>query len=413
MKPILISLSPNIEKDDVVLAGKVILQPKIWRDVIVTQKIEFKISHYLGKREVVAASSGRGALYQTLKAFGIGQGDEVILQAFTCLAVAAPIRWCGAEPVYADINPESYNLDVRDVEKKISQRTKAIIIQHTFGLPGPIREVVALARQHKILVIEDLAHGLGATWQGQRLGTFGDAAILSFGRDKAISCVFGGAIASNNQSLINKIRLQQNGLRYPANWWVAQQLLHPILMDMVIPYYYRANIGKIILVAAQKMNLLSMAVTSEEKSGKQMAYINRRPSPALMRLLDNQLGKLDRFIERRRVIAKKYAAALVAGTWPEDYLNNGSWIRFPLRVGDRRQIIGKAKQQQIMLGDWYKQPVMPVLAGHDEFTGYVAGACPQAEEASRTVVNLPTHIKMTDADVERVIQFMNIYNNDQ
>ena len=120
----------------------------------------------------------------------IGEGDEVLVQAFTCVAVPNSVLWAQATPVYADIDA-TLNIDPIDVEKKITNRTKAIIVQHTFGIPADMDALVALAKKHNILLIEDCAHSLGATYKGKKVGTFGDAAFFSFGRDKVVSSVFG------------------------------------------------------------------------------------------------------------------------------------------------------------------------------------------------------------------------------
>ncbi len=412
MQPILISLSPNTEKDDVLLAWKMLLKPGLWHDGSVAQRVESVLSGYFGGCGVVAVSSGRVAIFRTLQAYGIGSGDEVIIQAFTCLAVAAPIKWCGAEPVYADINPRDYNFDVRDVQNKITSHTKAIIVQHTFGIPGPVNEIIDIARKNNIVVIEDLAHGLGAKAQGQVLGTFGDVAILSFGRDKTISCIFGGAVVSRDRDLIKKIRQQQEQLKFPPGWWVAQQLFHPLAMSVIIPYYYQYKAGKVLLVAAQKRRLLSLAVTAKEKIGRQPSFVQWRCSPVLLFLLENQLKKLDRFLTKRRRIARQYAEALTPGLWTNELLANAGWIRFPMKMPKARKALKLAREHQIMLGDWYAQPIMPALAGREDITGYAPGSCPAAEEASRTTVNLPTHINMSDEDVDRVIEFIRKVEND-
>ena len=134
-----------------------------------------------------------------IKSFDITYGDEVIVQAFTCLAVPEVVIWCGAKPVYLDID-ESLNLDIRLLEKSISSKTRIIIVQHTFGIPAKIDMIKKIAQKHNIILIEDCAHSLGAKYNSQKIGTFGDAAFFSFGRDKVISSVFGGLAFINPRS---------------------------------------------------------------------------------------------------------------------------------------------------------------------------------------------------------------------
>ena len=169
--------------------------------VLQLQKV---LEEYFGLR-VFTVNSGRSAIYLILKAAKIGRGDEVIIQAYTCNAVPNPILWTGARPIYADINPETLNIDPKDAEKKVTNKTKAIVIQHTFGRPGPLQELLDIAKRHKLLLIEDCAHCLGGTYNGKRLGTFGDVSILSFGREKVISSLAGGAIIVRNERLVKPV----------------------------------------------------------------------------------------------------------------------------------------------------------------------------------------------------------------
>jgi len=170
------------------------------RDTTSVAEFEKALTDYFGL-DVFLVNSGRSALYLILKAAGIGEGDEVLIQAYTCNAVPNPIIWTGAKPIYADIKADSLNVAVDDLKKKITERTRAIILQHTFGRPGPIEEVLEITRNKKLLFIEDCAHCLGAEYKGKKLGTYGDAAIFSFGREKVISSLAGGAIIVGNKQL--------------------------------------------------------------------------------------------------------------------------------------------------------------------------------------------------------------------
>lgn len=398
------SLSPNVQSDDLSVAVKTLFTFWRWRDKGITKKIESKLYKYFPGHEAVLLSSGRSAIYHTLMALGIDKGDEVIIQAFTCLAVPAPILWAGAKPVYADIQRDTYNFDIKDVRKKITPATKAIIAQHTFGIPGPVEELKKLAQEHKIYLIEDLAHSFGATINDQVVGTFGDVAILSFGRDKTVSCVFGGAVISSNVELVDKIRSEQNNHPYPPLWWTKQQLLHPLLMAIIKPLYFFFGFGKVLLVVAQKFKLLSLAVTKKEKMGAKPSYLNWRFSPALGFLLDNQLDKIDQYTRRRQEIADIYISKLNLNY--ESMQNGASWLRLPLVVDNTKQLLVEAKKRNILLGDWYNNPVTPVNSNKSNFTGYQMGSCPNAEYASKHVVNLPTCPNMTDEQVDDVIELI-------
>ena len=414
-RPIAISLSPNTEPDDIRRAWQTLLKPQAWKKPNVVDALEKQLTKYLNNYSVAMVSSGRRALYDVMKAYDIGKHDEVILQAFTCIAVPAAVQWTGATAVYADIDKSTLNLDLKSVENKITSRTKAIIIQHTLGIPGPVTELAALARKKNIIFIEDCAHGFGATYQQQPLGTYGDAAIVSFGRDKTLSCIFGGAVISKNPKIIKAIRRHSESLVAPPAQWIVQQLLHPILMNAAVKLYFTAALGKIFLVAMQKLGLLSKAVAPQEKTGEKPVHFSYRFSPALGQLLELQLSKLDRYTLRRRQIARRYMQALadipgikMAGL-PADLsteaLAKAGGLRFPVFVQNPDKMRKAAQREKIILGDWYDTPLAPPDALPEKF-GYAPGSCPVAEETARNIVNLSTYPLMTDGQVEKVIRFV-------
>ena len=158
------SLSPNTGRTDVLKALAVLLMPWTWKKGGALLWVRQWFVDYLGVGEVAFFNSGRSALLAILESFGIGAGDEVIVQAFTCVAVPNSVIWAGAKPVYVDID-ESYNTDPIDAEKKITKKTKALIVQNSFGIPAQIEKLLLLAKKYKFLVIEDCAHALGATYK--------------------------------------------------------------------------------------------------------------------------------------------------------------------------------------------------------------------------------------------------------
>jgi perosamine synthetase len=403
---IAISLSPNTQSDDVIAALKSLLKMWQWRDRKVVARAASRLSDKLG-RPAVLTSSGRAAIYILLHAYDITAGDEVIVQAFTCSIVPAAIQWAGAKPVYADINPQTYNLDPADVSRKITARTKAIIVQHTFGIPGPVDELRALAQPRGIMVIEDCAHALGAVYHGHPVGTLADAAILSFGRDKVLSSIYGGAIVSHDQHLITKVTAIQQELADAPLIWIKQQLLHPILFSLILPLYGRFGIGQALLVASQKLGLLSKALEPQEKRGGKPRHLTYRFPGALALLLEHQLSKLDRYTERRRRAARTYQVGLqnIPGQAQPLPQTEPSWLRFPLRVKNPAALHRAARRQRIQLGDWYDTPLAPADCDPAAF-GYQSGSCPRAEQTARHIINLPTYPRLKESELQEVISLI-------
>jgi len=406
-RPIAISLSPNMEKDDVWLAVKMLFSPINWFNFRKTEKLEKEFAKRFGKNyKAVAMNSGRGALYLILKTLGIKRGDEVILQALTCVVVANSIRWAGARPVYVDVD-RSYNLDPEKLSEKISERTKAIIVQHSFGTPANMKLIKKIARKHKITLIEDCAISLGAKYSGKQVGTIGDISFFSFGRDKVISSVFGGMILTKNVKLYEALKSGKDSLNYPSPFWVIQQLLHPILFFLILPLYNigfgKLTIGKVLLFGFQKLKTLSMPVCKDEKRGITLKAFPLKMPGALAVLALNQFKKLDEFNKHRKLIARKYFKMLSKTNFILPPKNKGSiWHRFPILHNNAKRIFNLAKKNKILLGDWYRKPVVPV--GSIYSAGYEKGSCPKAEKYSRELINLPTYPTLNFEQAEEVVR---------
>jgi perosamine synthetase len=410
MNPILISISPNTECDDVLMALKILFMPWKWRDDKYTKQLEslfVKVTGLTGY--AFAVNSGRSSLYLILKALGIGNGDEVINQAFTCVAVPNSAIWNGAKPVYVDID-DTYNIDPEDLEKKITDKTKAVIVQHTFGIPAKFEEIKEIADRHGILVIEDCAHALGSIYKGKRVGSLGDISFFSFGRDKCISSVFGGMILTKDKKLAKKFGQMQNELPQPNLFWIKQQILHPIIMALVKPFYNFGlggfTLGKLMLVLAQRLRLLSFPVYASEKYCGQPNIFPAKMPGALSLLAINQLKKLAKFVAHRKKISKIYNEKVSKKKFDLPPDNNGiSFLRYPIRSNKAIEIKNKFKSKGILLGDWYNKAVVPV--SDLSCTQYIKGKCPSAENYSNQIINLPTYIGLTEKDVMQIINMLN------
>lgn len=170
--------------------------------------LEAEIAHYLGLEHAIAVNSGTDALVIALRALGVGPGDEVITTAFTFFATAEAVTLLGATPVFVDIEPESFNLNVDQLEAAVTERTKAIIPVHLFGLPVQMDAVRAFARKHGLFVLEDVAQAMGARHRGQLTGTMGDIAAFSFFPSKNLGAYGdGGLIATSDDALAETCRM--------------------------------------------------------------------------------------------------------------------------------------------------------------------------------------------------------------
>ncbi len=370
-----IGLSPNLEKDDFQLTLKSITQIHSWQKGDSIKELEDWFKKYFNTAHVFSLNSGRSALYILLQNLGLTKGDEIIIQAFTCVAVPEVIKWSGGTPVFVDVEKDSYNLDPQDLISKITPRTKAIIIQHTFGIPAKITKISEIAQKNNLLLIEDCAHALGATVNNKKIGTFGDAAVFSFGRDKVVSSVFGGVLILNDslKNLAPKIARYINTLQRPNSLWILQQLLHPVITYLLLYVYNINNLGKILLIFFQKFRLISMPIEKPELDGHKPSIFPQKFPNILACLANNQLTKLDKFNRKRRAVAKLYGK-----------IEKGSiYLRYPILINDPATLYEYAKKNNIVLGRWYSNIVDPKGTNLQKMN---YRHCPNAESVASRVI---------------------------
>ncbi|MGF1498178.1 MAG: DegT/DnrJ/EryC1/StrS family aminotransferase [Elainellaceae cyanobacterium] len=187
--------------NEVLCSGRYIKGPSV-------EQFEQQFAHYVGTAACIACNSGTDALYLALRAFGIGHGDEVITTPFTFIATAETISAVGATPVFVDIDPHTFNLDISRVEPAITDRTRAIIPVHLFGQPVDMTALMAIAQAHNLTVIEDCAQAIGAEWQGQKVGSIGHAGCFSFYPTKNLgACGDGGAVTTRDEAIARRVRV--------------------------------------------------------------------------------------------------------------------------------------------------------------------------------------------------------------
>jgi dTDP-4-amino-4,6-dideoxygalactose transaminase len=406
MKTISISLSPNTERDDVSLAFSLLFKPWEWTRGKEIKELERMFRNYFGFKNAFSFNSGRSSLIAILKAMEIGAGDEVIIQAFTCNAAVNPIIHVGARPIFADID-DNLNISPEEVLKKITDKTRAVIIQHTFGYPAQIDEIRKICTIKNVYLIEDCAHALGAKYKDSFCGSYGDASFFSFGRDKIISSVYGGMVVVNDEALLEKVSRFQKEIKYPSPFWTLQQLLHPVLMNDIVLPLYDSKIGRGFLAMFINLNILSKAVTAKENQGELPGYFPERLPNALAILAINQFKKLDRFNEHRKEIAQTYNSLLVNKKdfkiiFKKDKDREVVFLKYPVLNVNPSKVIREARKQGIYLNDgWFGSAVVPPLTSLDKVC-YAVNSCPRAEEVAKRIVCLPTHINISREDARRV-----------
>lgn len=411
---IAISVGPNYRLVDALRAFFLLLQPWKWHNGKSVGELEKNISNFYGTK-AYTINSARWGIYLLLKSLNLPPGSEILIQAFTCVSVPGPIIWNNLKPVYVDIDSGRLTIDPQDLEKKISEKSRVLIVQHTFGFSAEMDKIMEIAKKHNLIVIEDCAHTIGGFYKEKMLGTIGDAAVISFGRDKAISGVFGGAVIVNNRDLFSGVSQEISVLERNSTGWVMQQLMHPILfVTLIKPLYFLLGIGKILLVSAQRIGILSKAITKNEKSAGFPVFGCSKISNALADLALVQFSALPKFNQKRRDIVDEYDASLEISKEDRQLIFREDKI-FPLRyaiyIENALELRNFAKRKKIILGDWYE-----VIAPKDsdlQAVQYDNGSCKTAEKIAKKIVNLPTCPGMSRRDIKKVIKVVNMFMNKQ
>ncbi len=386
---------------------KGLFDPSDWTDPEPSFNLKYDLEKYF-KTKVFPINSGRSAIYAILKSANIGEGDEVVIQAYTCNSVPNPILWTGATPVYADIDESTVNVDPGSLQERISSKTKAIILQHTFGRPGPIEAVLDTAKKHDLIVIEDCAHSLGAEYKGKKLGTYGDAAIISFGREKVVSSLTGGAILVNNKELEQPIDNFMSSLDYPSFRTFLKEFNNYFIWRLLIRRIFFTNFGSNFLNFINRHDLFNVVTSRKELVGEKPSWYPKLFPGTLAKIAALELPKADAINKVRGKIAKYYEANIRNDKFKLLPSHEGIYLRFVVLHENPEKVFEEAKARRFWFGNWYNTPVYPSGVDLDKML-YKPGSCPKAEKAALRTINLPSYQGMTEDNAREVVNFINSY----
>jgi perosamine synthetase len=360
---------------------------------------------------------GRVALYAILKALGIGSGDIVVLPGYTCFAVPSAVCFVGAEPLFADIEPLTFNVSLETIQAGLREKpganVKAIIIQHTYGIPADTEPIVSWARERGIATIEDCAHVLGSQYRDYRgkwlpVGSLADASFFSSQWTKPISSGLGGWVNTGDVSLRAKLqRFRSEHCVQPSKAEVAilaaqvgiRDLVSHPRIDWIVKRVYQTLYSRGLLVGTS---------SKEEFRAQMPSGYAKRMSSFQERLLHRSLS--DEFIvAHRRRLKRVYDEALeLAGvpslTVAERF--DPVLLRYPVRIKQKARALAEAKKHGLDIGEWYANPIDRPESLDGEVLGYRPGACPEGERAGREVVNLPMGRRVTEKSARRMVEFV-------
>ena len=358
----------TIEDDDINAVVEVLKSDYLTTGPKIAE-FEKSVADYVGAKYAVAISNGTSALHAACFAAGIGPGDEVITTPITFAASSNCVLYCGGTPVFADIDPKTYNIDPDDIRKKITDKTKAIIAVHLAGQPCDMDEIHKIAKENNLIVIEDGAHALGSVYKGKKVGSLSDMTTFSFHPVKPITTGEGGMIVTDNEEFYKKMVLFRS---------------HGITRDKTMmtrndgPWFY------------QQFDL----------------GFNYRITDIQCALGCSQMKKLDRFLAKRKEIVLRYNEAfadceniVTPYQLPE---TESGWHLYIVQVknSDRKQIFEALRDRGIGVNVHYIPVYMhPYYQEH----GYKDVHCKNAEEVYSHIISLPLYPGLTEEQQSYVI----------
>ncbi len=346
-------------------------------------------------RALALFASGREALLALFYAIDLKPGEEVIVQGYTCVVVPNAVSAAGGVPVFADIDRETLNLDLQNIGQLITPRTRAIICQHTFGIPSETEKLRALCDERKLLLIEDCAHVLPDENGPKEIGYHGDALLLSFGRDKAISGITGGAILVKSSEIADRLR-EMEARAADLSWFAVVRLLEYAPRMRLIRSLLWCGLDKPILKLLGALRWIPPVVTPQEKKGRMSHLLHRIPN-ACAALALSSLRNLSALNRHRRELTAFFLQFGHEHGWPVPGGIRGDLPlqKFPLFVTDAQGKRRTLKCRNIHLDDGWTGCVVCPPSVDLPALGYEWGDDPEAEKACEQILSLPTHPTMT------------------
>jgi perosamine synthetase len=370
---------------------------------------EKNFARYFGQRGAFSFWKGRVAFYAILKAMDIGSGDEVILPGYTCVMNVNPIKYVGAKPVYVDIEPVAYNIDVDLLEEKITPNTKAIIAQHTYGYMCNMDAIMDVANRHVVPVIEDSCMAFGSEYKGQKAGTFGKAAYFSFQWNKPYTTGLGGMVLTDDTQIAGRIEaLCTHEMCNPSKKEVLMLAAQLAAYRTFIYPRTTALAQRLFRYLTKKGAVVGSSSNAEFEPSMPPGFF-RGMSSVQARSGLRQLKRVERNITHRKKMAKLYDQLLDKKGWsPRDYdvsTMEPVLVRYPLRIAEKEEALSEAAKAGIELGSWFECPLHPMETPLGAYN-YEMGMCPEAEKASREVINLPLHPRASEKTAKATVEFI-------
>lgn len=377
--------------------------------------IEKKILSYIQKPDskIISFYNWRSAIFHCLKMLGLSKNDEVIVSWYTCITVSNAVIQSGAKIIYSDIN-NSLQLDLKSLQKNITNNTKVIIIQHTFWFPSDLDKILEIAKQKNIIVIEDCAHSLWSEYKSKKIWSFGDFSIFSTGRDKVISSVTWWFLVINNKKYFNFKTKIEKKLKTANIKLILQNLFYNIVAYKAYKLYDFFKLGRFIIYISRKIWLITEILTNDEKNCNYKEFNYKLPW-ALAYLWYLQLEKIDKINFKRISFAKYYNENIKNPKIEIIFKNNNNniknnYFRYAILLKDKVQkelLYNYMKKNNILLWNtWSSTNIVPINSNIKK-AKYYKNSCPKSEDISERILTLPNHYNLDFKDIEKVTKLLN------
>ena len=397
--------SPSFSPPEALLAFRYLLQDGPNDEIV--SRFERRFADYIGVKHAVMVPSARYGFYLLLRAYGIGQGDEVIIPGLTYFAIPAMVPLLGAKPVFADIGRKTHVLDPDAFAASIGPNTRAVVPTHLFGTPCDMERICEIAKEKNIVVIEDCAQSTGALFQGKRVGAWGDAAYYTFGLTKNITTLSGAMITTNNDQIASDIRSEIDSGGYGSRKKMAKEVLTGLAMYVAThPKIYWATVHPAVVLG----NYLGKDPIHERFGEVECRYdaiptrykAQGRALAVQAAVGMKQLDRIEALNGARCRNGKKLDDALagMANLETPEYPLGAEPIYMSFVVHHQnRDAFAKALRSR---GVDTTVGYMSDLSDHPLFAEYKA-SCPNATYAFTNLLHIPVHPNLSEADVAHLV----------
>lgn len=375
--------------------------------VNVSRELKSAINLNYPNSEIFAFSTGRGALSAGLEMARLQPGDEVILSSFTCLAVPTAVIAAGASPVYVDIESVTLNTKVQVLKDAITDKTKAIVIQHTFGNPADVIDLVELLKDRNILIIEDCALSVGTKINNGFAGSFAHAAILSFELSKTLSVGWGGLLLINDKKYFRGSNAYYDSVAVQSRVVVLKDVFQTIISAVCHRqgFYF---IGKYIIYTLFKLGLFRYSTTETETNlnfGSGFIYKLNRPFTSLLLHQWKRLNTISQLCNSNYLYLRKAFLHFNYSIPDQNSITEGEIFKVASRISvltkNRQEFISFFNKRGIEVGLWFDGPLTPVPPV-DSFN-YRKELYPNSNFIAEHIVNLPCHSRLSSPDLENIV----------